>query len=227
MAKKLLCHFLALFLLAACGQAGAENSGDVVVSKRLTVLSYNSSAPLSWAEKASYGEGGLRVPRLFQADFDTPVCVFNGVEKSVKTSGCGAVCLSMALAYLRKDLLQTPETLFRDACLAGLYAGNGLSLKTLRALALSHGVRAEYRGRSGKAVREALSAGYPVIAYMDSGRFSAGGHYIVLRGLTEDGRVRVNDPNSLRNSETAFDLSLIVEQSRSGNPFLVCGPAIH
>ena len=43
-------------------------------------------------------------------------------------------------------------------------------------------------------------AGNPIICAMGKGDFTSSGHYIVLVG-TENGLVRVNDPNSYANSE--------------------------
>ena len=69
---------------------------------------------------------------------------------------------------------------------------------------------------------KALEAGYPVIAHMGAGTFTKSGHYILLRGLTEDGRVLVNDPNSEKRSYQAYDISLIVKEAKTDYPFMVC-----
>ena len=45
------------------------------------------------------------------------------------------------------------------------------------------------------AVLQALSEGRPVISSQGPGLFTSAGHFIVLRGLTADGKVLVNDPN--------------------------------
>jgi hypothetical protein len=45
-------------------------------------------------------------------------------------------------------------------------------------------------------VKEALANNQPVICLQDSdGIFTTGGHFIVLTGITEDGKILVNDPN--------------------------------
>ena len=41
----------------------------------------------------------------------------------------------------------------------------------------------------------ALSEGHPVISSQSPGLFTGGGHFIVLRGITADGKILVNDPN--------------------------------
>lgn len=42
---------------------------------------------------------------------------------------------------------------------------------------------------------QALSEGCPVISSQRAGLFTSGGHFIVLRGVTANGKVLVNDPN--------------------------------
>ena len=42
---------------------------------------------------------------------------------------------------------------------------------------------------------KALSEGHPVISSQRAGLFTNGGHFIVLRGVTANGKVLVNDPN--------------------------------
>ena len=211
-------------LLALPGAVLGSGYGVINVTSYLQVFSADGEIRANWTDVAAYGEGEMAVPQLYQADYTNTLAIYRGEVKSVLTSGCGTVCLSMVLAYLREDLAQSPETIFRDACLDGYYRGNGLSLATLRALAQSYGIQADYGGKYQGTIRAALSKGYPVIAYMDKGVFSDGGHYIVLRGMTPEGQVRVNDPNSHEKSGKTYDLALIVRQSRSDNPFLICKP---
>ena len=49
---------------------------------------------------------------------------------------------------------------------------------------------------------------------MGKGIFTRNGHYIVLRGVTDDGKILVNDPNSESRSEKAYPLSTILNQSK-------------
>ena len=88
---------------------------------------------------------------------------------------------------------------------------------------------AEHRGLSvdmnldGENVADALAEGKLVVAIMSKGHFTKGGHFIVLRGITADGKVLVADPASLKRSNQEWDLSLILEEARkrvgAGGPF--------
>ena len=66
--------------------------------------------------------------------------------------------------------------------------------------------------------QEALSQGKLVVASMGPGTFTRGGHFIVLTGITDDGKIKVNDPNdnsSKQHINQAFAVSLILRESKA------------
>ncbi len=159
---------------------------------------------------------------LYQFDYRETVCVIDGEPKSVETSGCGATSMSMVIRYLTGNRDQTPYTLFKWAYDKGYYKGSGLGHGTVTKLGDRYGVTTTWTTSSSK-VKNALKNGYPVIAHMSQGTFTDGGHYIVLRGIDEDGNILVNDPNSRERTETAYPFSLIYEEAKSG--FAICKKA--
>ena len=61
-----------------------------------------------------------------------------------------------------------------------------------------------------------------IIAIMGAGHFTSTGHFIVLRGVTDDGKILVADPVSYNRSTTAWDVSIILDEVKnagSGGPF--------
>ena len=56
---------------------------------------------------------------------------------------------------------------------------------------------------------------------MGPGDFTNQGHFIVLSGLTEDGKVLINDPNSKINSRKKWDLNTIINQMNAAWSFWV------
>lgn len=63
---------------------------------------------------------------------------------------------------------------------------------------------------------DALSSGKLVVALMSKGHFTSGGHFMVLRGVTSDGKILVADPGSHSRSQQAWDLSIILNEARKG-----------
>lgn len=170
-------------------------------------------------------DAGLPIAPVYQFDYPAVICFAAGEYKSVASSGCGATCLSMVIEYLTGNSAQTPQTLFEDAWQRGDYYGYGLSHDALDRLAQANGVTGKWIGKDAEALRRALNEGYPVIAHMGPGQFAEEGHYILLRGLTDDGRVVMNDPNSETNTRSTFDLGQIIEESKTNTPFMVCRSA--
>lgn len=160
------------------------------------------------------------VPLILQGDYEDTVAVFAGEDKSVKTSGCGAVSLSMAIEYLTGRAV-SPQVLFEWAVEHEYYFGDGLSHEALTDMARLNGVKGTWIANEPKPVLRALKAGRPVIAHMGPGTFTAGGHYILLRGVDADGRILVNDPSSRERSEVPYDMALIMAELRRENSFLV------
>ena len=76
-------------------------------------------------------------------------------------------------------------------------------------------------------ILDALADGKLVVALMTQGHFTSSGHYIVLRGVTAEGKILVADPASMSRSQQAWDLSIILNESRrgasAGGPFWLIG----
>ena len=61
---------------------------------------------------------------------------------------------------------------------------------------------------------ETLEQGQPIICSVRPGDFTKGGHFLVLVGV-EDGKIRVNDPNSRIRSEKLWDYETLAPQIKS------------
>ena len=68
-------------------------------------------------------------------------------------------------------------------------------------------------GANAQKVADALGRGSLVIAIMSKGHFTDGGHFIVLRGITSDGKILVADPSSIDRSNQEWSLKLIVNET--------------
>ena len=123
----------------------------------------------SWAGKIGSGKGGLPIPRLFQDDYPETVCEIDGVERSVASSGCGAVCLSMVISYMTGDTGQDPRTILAEAWRAGWYRGNGLDRNAMMKIAGSYGLLGGWKDLKKKELIAVLREGKPVIARMGFG----------------------------------------------------------
>ena len=59
---------------------------------------------------------------------------------------------------------------------------------------------------------------YFLIVWIGMGIFTRGGHFIVLKGITEDGRIMVNDPNDSNrknHNQTEFSINLLLTEGKN------------
>ena len=102
-------------------------------------------------------------------------------------SGCGPTALSMVAIFMTGDITKNPRWV-------------GLSSKEIPV--------------ERERVENNLQAGNPIIALMGPGEFTSNGHFIVLTGL-QNGRLKINDPNSRKNSEKTWDIDQVLEQTKA------------
>lgn len=130
-------------------------------------------------------------------------------------TGCGPTCLAMAGYYLTGDEWYTPANVADFAWEEGYYAsGYGSSWTLISEGGVKLGLEVTELPLVKMRMMESLEAGCPVICAMGPGDFTESGHYIVLTGV-EDGKFRVNDPNSRANSERLWSYEEIEGQIRN------------
>ena len=130
-------------------------------------------------------------------------------------TGCGPTCLAMVGYYLTGDETMNPRSIAQFSEKNGYYArgyGSSWTLISEGGPALGLTVK-ELPLVKGK-IDKALEQDHPVILALGPGDFTTQGHYIVLRGITEEG-YQVNDPNSRVNSEKIWTYEELEGQIRN------------
>ena len=133
----------------------------------------------------------------------------------VGITGCGPVCLAMAGYYVTGDDAFSPDKMVKFAAENGYYSkGNGSSWTLISEGGVKLGLDVTEIPLVKKRITDNLEVGNPIICAMGKGDFTTSGHYIVLVGM-EDGKFRVNDPNSHANSERLWSYEEIEGQIRN------------
>ena len=133
----------------------------------------------------------------------------------VGITGCGPVCLAMAGYYVTGDARFAPEKMVAFAKENGYYSkGNGSSWTLISEGGVKLGLDVTEIPLVEKRIMDNLLVGNPIICAMGPGDFTTSGHYIVLVG-TEDGKIRINDPNSYGNSGKLWTYEEIEDQIRN------------
>lgn len=111
---------------------------------------------------------------------------------TVASEGCGITCVAEYLT--RTGQQKTPDELAKE--FSGSASNN--QKRMLNALDAYEVERGEWNNGGGKQnmVREALENGKSVLVQMNNNSiFTYGEHFIILEGMTDDGKVLVYDPN--------------------------------
>ena len=130
--------------------------------------------------------------------------------------GCGPTVMAIAVASMT-DTDTDPAAMAAWAVEHGYWARrSGSHHSIVLGTARSFGILAEpFTSRDAGDVLDALAQGKMLVALVGPGHFTKGGHFILLRGVTQDGLVLVADPNSPENSLTLWEPQLILDELSS------------
>jgi len=139
-----------------------------------------------------------------------------GTDK-IGTHGCGPTALAIVVSSLIDQPVDPIQMAEWAVANGGWCEGNGSyhSLIPNAAKAFGLNVQGDVQSDPQKIV-DALASGKLVIALMSKGHFTSSGHFIVLRGVTADGKILVADPASKSRSEKEWDFSIILDEARKG-----------
>lgn len=130
-------------------------------------------------------------------------------------TGCGPTCLAMVGYYLTGDENYTPDVVAEFSQKNGYYSpGSGSSWTLISEGGVKLGLDVTEIPLVKKRILDNLEVGNPIICAMGPGDFTTSGHYIVMVG-TEDGKIRINDPNSRIRSAELWSYEQIESQIRN------------
>ena len=136
-------------------------------------------------------------------------------SSTVSRSGCGPTSMSIVVSTLTGTTVDPPHMAVW-AYQNGYYCdGNGSYHDLIPKAAKNYGLTVE-GNLSPQGIVDALSEGKLVAVIMAKGHFTKNGHFIVLRGVTAEGKILVVDPASISRSNQEWDLSIILEEARKG-----------
>lgn len=147
-----------------------------------------------------------------------------GKSSTIGAAGCGPTSLAIAVSTLTGKNVDPPAVCAWSVANGHRCEGNGSYHSLIPEGAKHYGLKVEKLGRSSaRELQQHLSSGHLIIAIMVKGHFTSSGHFIVLRGITESGKVLVADPASYKRSGQEWDMSIILNEARgdaaAGGPF--------
>lgn len=134
----------------------------------------------------------------------------------IAVAGCAPTSLSMVAVGLTGNTDINPLVVSNYAYDNGFYVeGVGSSWSLISTGARHFGLDSQELSLSKYSILSTLEAGNPIIVTVGPGTFTSTGHFLVLTGLTSNGKIKINDPNSKYNSSKSWDVDVFLKETRN------------
>lgn len=179
------------------------------------LLNYVYDYPAERGKKAAQTVGNATVvhnniPHFLQFDERWGYVTYGNSPFGI--SGCGPTCVSMVAVGLTGNKDITPAAVGEYAEKHEMKSDEGTSWTLMSTGCKKFGIEGtQLKSVTQASIKQALKKG-PVIASMKPGDFTTMGHFIVLTGITPNGYLTLNDPNSLSNTNSNWTLERVVPQ---------------
>lgn len=148
-----------------------------------------------------------------------------GETGSLQDDGCGPAALTMAVNALKGTALSLPDTAEWTVNNGYFCEGKGCYHRVVPEGGAHYGLTVEPIGADKQKLTEALKQKKMAIAVVKRGHFSGGGHFILIRGITKEGKLLIADPGSLPRSQALWDADLVLNDlsktAGSGGPLWI------
>lgn len=147
-----------------------------------------------------------------------------GGDNIIGVFGCGPTTLAMIVSSLTDNQI-TPDIAAEWAYDNGHFCNNSGSYHSIIPQGAQHyGLTSNsIKNPTKEAIFQELTNGKLVVVLMNKGIFTSQGHFIILRGVTTDGKVLIADSQSPENSDQAWDIDTILKEAKYsasyGGPF--------
>ena len=202
-ALRLTCAAALIIAAAYCAARVTDIGEGTLAPFRGEAISGDVSTPTEQWRQGS-------VPDLFQTDPAWASKPYAGA--TVGENGCGPTC--MTAAYIA----QTGKTDMDPAKMAAFSNANGFVESGLTTWVFMSegarmlGLRSTEVPADESTLKDALAQGKTVICSVGPGDFTTQGHFIVVRGVDDAGRLLVMDPNSAERSALTWDAERVIAQ---------------
>ena len=169
------------------------------------------SAPALEAGSPSPDVPETRVPHLYQWDQRWGYVPYGGFVMG--TSACGPTALTMVYQAVTGDKSVSPYDMAQRAYEWGYVTERGTGVELLYGPVDDLGMTCWEIPATAEDIVAALRDGHVLIDNVGIGYFSTSGHFLVLTGVTDDGRIIINDPFSVTRSAQLWDPELIASET--------------
>lgn len=143
-------------------------------------------------------------------------------NSTIGRSGCGPAAMAMIITNLTGNNI-TPDLTAAYGAANGTSSPSGASYHDIAATIAPHyGLKATLIGPNAKAINDTLvGGGLVILAGAGALPFTPGGHFIVIRGVTADGKWKVGDSGHTATNSQEFDPASILANARPASVYAV------
>ncbi|MCY6354886.1 C39 family peptidase [Clostridium sp. ZS2-4] len=133
----------------------------------------------------------------------------------IAINGCGPTSLAMVIVGLTGNTDINPKVVADFSQKNGYYINNvGSKWSLMTEGAKQFGLKSLELPLNESVILSTLKNEEPIVAIMGPGNFTTSGHFIVLTGITEDGKIIVNDCDSKINSKKTWDIDIFMHETK-------------
>ncbi|MGL5331083.1 MAG: C39 family peptidase [Peptostreptococcaceae bacterium] len=137
-------------------------------------------------------------------------------DNFIAINGCAPTSLAMVISGLTEDNSINPKEICDYSFENGFYVDTIGSSWTLVPNAINDfGLTCTELPLSESAILSTLEKGNPIVVTVGPGTFTSFGHFLVLTGVTEDNKIKINDPNSKINSSKTWDIEVFLNECKN------------
>ncbi len=206
---------------------GEDIYGIAELKRQESVMEYSAAGNYDAITYTKYSikQGATEVVYYNQTDNPWKNMLY-GTIRTIGISGCGPTSMAIVLSTFTGTEITPAETSdwsYQNGYLVqGYENGNPYAMTShslIPALSEEYGLDCEgiRKGtNTANKIYQALSDRKLIVAIMGPGHFTSGGHFIVLRGVTKEGKILVADCGSRQRTEKEWDIETIIKEAKGG-----------
>ncbi|HEX9153863.1 MAG TPA: phage tail tip lysozyme [Candidatus Saccharimonadales bacterium] len=143
-------------------------------------------------------------------------------SSTICDSGCGVVAMAMIVTALTGKSVLPPEVA-NYAASQGMYIPQvGSSWDIGKVVASKYNLKAQFIGANATKINDTLkNGGLVLVAGRGSLPFTSGGHFIVIRAVTADGKWRIGDSGHKNTSDKDWDSAQLLSGIKDGSVYAI------
>lgn len=151
-----------------------------------------------------------------------------GTSDPMRTHGCGPTAIAMIISSFTNYEMTPPEAAQWSSDHGYYSRGEGSRHALIPNGLMAYGLEVtSIQDRSINNILDIVRSGKIIVALMNKGYFTNGGHFLLLTQVTENGKLRIADPANWENSNQEWEPEFILNQVRrkadAGGPLWAVG----